>query len=552
MKANLTTLLYHAIQSLNVVISEEQITLERPKLIEHGDFSTNIAMVLAKQVKKNPREIAQSIIDNIEKNNLFKKIEIAGAGFINFFLKNEALISVIQEILQQKKAYGANTKGGNKKIQIEFVSANPTGPLHVGHGRGAAIGDSLARLLEFSGWQVTREFYYNDAGAQIDNLTKSVKARCLNIDVDNDDFPADGYRGDYIKEIADSYMMGLSINCGEEIIESHGDIADDDCIKKFSVAYLRNEQDQDLANFKIKFDVYSLESSFYKNKKVDEVVSLLKSNGFTYEKDDALWLKSTQFGDDKDRVMKKSDGSYTYFVPDVAYHLDKWERGFHRVINEQGADHHSTVNRVRAGLQGLKKNIPLHWPEYVLHQMITVTKGGAEVKISKRAGSYVTLSDLIEEVGCDATRFFLVSRRPDSQLIFDIDLAKTQSNDNPVYYIQYAHARIEGVLKQWGGNINSLSNNHPYSYDSLLEKKLIKKISEFPELIETASKDLEPHQIANYLKECAAEFHSYYNDSKFLVKDESIMLGRLSLIYATQQILKNGLSLLGISAPDSM
>ena len=552
MKANLTTLLYHAIQSLNVVISEEQITLERPKLIEHGDFSTNIAMVLAKQVKKNPREIAQSIIDNIEKNNLFKKIEIAGAGFINFFLKNEALISVIQEILQQKKAYGANTKGGNKKIQIEFVSANPTGPLHVGHGRGAAIGDSLARLLEFSGWQVTREFYYNDAGAQIDNLTKSVKARCLNIDVDNDDFPADGYRGDYIKEIADSYMMGLSINCGEEIIESHGDIADDDCIKKFSVAYLRNEQDQDLANFKIKFDVYSLESSFYKNKKVDEVVSLLKSNGFTYEKDDALWLKSTQFGDDKDRVMKKSDGSYTYFVPDVAYHLDKWERGFHRVINEQGADHHSTVNRVRAGLQGLKKNIPLHWPEYVLHQMITVTKGGAEVKISKRAGSYVTLSDLIEEVGCDATRFFLVSRRPDSQLIFDIDLAKTQSNDNPVYYIQYAHARIEGVSKQWGGNINSLSNNHPYSYDSLLEKKLIKKISEFPELIETASKDLEPHQIANYLKECAAEFHSYYNDSKFLVKDESIMLGRLSLIYATQQILKNGLSLLGISAPDSM
>ncbi len=552
MKANLTTLLYHAIQSLNVVISEEQITLERPKLIEHGDFSTNIAMVLAKQVKKNPREIAQSIIDNIEKNNLFKKIEIAGAGFINFFLKNEALISVIQEILQQKKAYGRNTKGDNKKIQIEFVSANPTGPLHVGHGRGAAIGDSLARLLEFSGWQVTREFYYNDAGAQIDNLTKSVKARCLNIDVDNDDFPADGYRGDYIKEIADSYMMGLSINCGEEIIESHGDIADDDCIKKFSVAYLRNEQDQDLANFKIKFDVYSLESSFYKNKKVDEVVSLLKSNGFTYEKDDALWLKSTQFGDDKDRVMKKSDGSYTYFVPDVAYHLDKWERGFHRVINEQGADHHSTVNRVRAGLQGLKKNIPLHWPEYVLHQMITVTKGGAEVKISKRAGSYVTLSDLIEEVGCDATRFFLVSRRPDSQLIFDIDLAKTQSNDNPVYYIQYAHARIEGVLKQWGGNINSLSNNHPYSYDSLLEKKLIKKISEFPELIETASKDLAPHQIANYLKECAAEFHSYYNDSKFLVKDESIMLGRLSLIYATQQILKNGLSLLGISAPDSM
>jgi len=551
-KANLTTLLYHAIQSLNVVISEEQITLERPKLIEHGDFSTNIAMVLAKQVKKNPREIAQSIIDNIEKNNLFKKIEIAGAGFINFFLNNEALISVIQEILQQKKAYGRNKKGGNKKIQIEFVSANPTGPLHVGHGRGAAIGDSLARLLEFSGWQVTREFYYNDAGAQIDNLTKSVKARCLNIDVDNDDFPADGYRGDYIKEIADSYMMGLSINCGEEIIESHGDIADDDCIKKFSVAYLRNEQDQDLANFKIKFDVYSLESSFYKNKKVDEVVSLLKSNGFTYEKDDALWLKSTQFGDDKDRVMKKSDGSYTYFVPDVAYHLDKWERGFHRVINEQGADHHSTVNRVRAGLQGLKKNIPLHWPEYVLHQMITVTKGGAEVKISKRAGSYVTLSDLIEEVGCDATRFFLVSRRPDSQLIFDIDLAKTQSNDNPVYYIQYAHARIEGVLKQWGGNINSLSNNHPYSYDSLLEKKLIKKISEFPELIETASKDLAPHQIANYLKECAAEFHSYYNDSKFLVKDESIMLGRLSLIYATQQILKNGLSLLGISAPDSM
>ena len=408
MKANLTNLLYQAIQSLNIEISQEQIIIEKPKLIEHGDFSTNIAMLLAKPLKKNPREIAENIINAITQNDFFNKIEIAGAGFINFYLNNDVLVSLIQNICKKKDTFGSNQQGNNQKIQIEFVSANPTGPLHVGHGRGAAIGDCLARLFEFSGWQVTREFYYNDAGAQIDNLTKSVQARCLNIAVDSDEFPIDGYRGEYIKEIADSFMQGKTIQCDQETIKASMDINDIDCIKKYSVAYLRNEQDRDLANFKIKFDVYSLESTFYKKNKVAEVVSLLKQNGYTYEKDEALWLKTTSFGDDKDRVMRKSDGSFTYFVPDVAYHLDKWERGFHRVINEQGADHHSTINRVRAGLQGLKKDIPPHWPEYVLHQMITVTKHGAEIKISKRAGSYITLSDLIEEVGCDATRYFLI------------------------------------------------------------------------------------------------------------------------------------------------
>ena len=552
MKANLTNLLYQAIQSLNIEISQEQIIIEKPKLIEHGDFSTNIAMLLAKPLKKNPREIAENIINAITQNDFFNKIEIAGAGFINFYLNNDVLVSLIQNICKKKDTFGSNQQGNNQKIQIEFVSANPTGPLHVGHGRGAAIGDCLARLFEFSGWQVTREFYYNDAGAQIDNLTKSVQARCLNIAVDSDEFPIDGYRGEYIKEIADSFMQGKTIQCDQETIKASMDVNDIDCIKKYSVAYLRNEQDRDLANFKIKFDVYSLESTFYKNNKVAEVVSLLKQNGYTYEKDEALWLKTTSFGDDKDRVMRKSDGSFTYFVPDVAYHLDKWERGFHRVINEQGADHHSTINRVRAGLQGLKKDIPPHWPEYVLHQMITVTKHGAEIKISKRAGSYITLSDLIEEVGCDATRYFLISRRPDSQLIFDIDLAKSQSNENPAYYIQYAHARIEGVLKQWGGDVVSLMTHHGYEYESLVEKKLIKKISEFPELIEIACNELAPHQIANFLKDCAAELHSYYNDSKFLVEDETEMLGRLSLIYATQCVLKNGLNLLGISAPANM
>ena len=552
MKAHITDLLFSIVKKMTPDISREQIIIERPKLIEHGDLSCNIALILAKKLKKAPRDIAKEITNSLPLEDAFQKIDIAGAGFLNFYFNNKAQTQIIKNTIKQMQDYGKNNNGANKKIQIEFVSANPTGPLHVGHGRGAAIGDCLARLHKFSGWEVTKEFYYNDAGSQIDNLTKSIIARCNNIEPDNEDFPEDGYRGEYISDISKAYIQKKAIKSEDGEIKSTGDIKDYELIKTFAVQYLRNEQDNDLKAFKTIFDVYSLESSFYKKGKVDNVVTTVKKERHTYEQDGALWLKTSLFGDDKDRVMQKSNGEFTYFVPDVAYHLDKWERGFYRVINEQGADHHSTIKRVRAGLQGLKKNIPLNWPEYVLHQMITVLKNGVEVKISKRAGSYVTLRELIDEVGCDATRFFLIARRPDSQLVFDIDLAKSQSSDNPVYYIQYAHARIQGVLNQWGKDLKSLTNNQSYSYDSLTEKKLIRKIDEFPEVVETATKELAPHQITNFLKDVAADLHSFYNETKFLVDNESEKKGKLALIYAVQIIFKNGLNLLGINAPNKM
>ena len=557
MKSHLLQLLLPVAQSIHPEILANSIQLDRPKSIEHGDFSSNLAMMLAKPLKKNPRELATLIIEKLPHSPFIEKVEIAGAGFINFYLNAQARTFIIHEILKNPEAYGQNTsghdeKGKPQKVQIEFVSANPTGPLHVGHGRGAAIGDSLARLLKFNGWDVTREFYYNDAGAQIDNLTKSVHARCHNMDPSDPAFPEDGYRGEYIVEIANAFLNKESIECEGKTIQASGNMDDLESIRQFSVAYLRHEQDQDLNAFQIKFDVFTLESSFYQNGQIEKVVASLIKNGFTYEEDNALWLKTTEFGDDKNRVMKKSDGSYTYFIPDVAYHLDKWERGFKRVINEQGSDHHSTITRVRAGLQSLKIGIPETYPEYVLHQMITVMKGGEEVKLSKRAGSYVTLRDLIDEVGCDATRYFLIARKPDSQLVFDIDLAKTQNSDNPVYYIQYAHARIAGVLKQWGGNIDQLNKVNVDNLKSSQELILIKRLSEFPEMVLHAGIELAPHTIANYLKDCAADLHSYYNDTKFLVENENEKLARLSLIRATQVILKNGLDLLGVNAPEKM
>jgi len=551
-KAHLTELLFLAVKQITDCTDSSIIVLDRPKIISHGDFSTNLCLVLSKKLKKAPRDIAVMILEKISPSDLVSNIEIAGAGFLNFFLSSKANNEIINNVLNLKDAYGKNTTGGNKKIQIEFVSANPTGPLHVGHGRGAAIGDCLARLFDASGWVVTREFYYNDAGEQINNLTHSVKASCQNIPTDDPKFPADGYHGKYINEIAKAFLTMKTIECQGESIKASGKIEDTKSIQEFSVAYLRNEQDQDLIAFRTKFDVYSLESSFYKDGKVEKVVNSLIEEGHTYEKDGALWLKTTNFGDDKDRVMKKNDGTYTYFIPDVAYHLDKWERGFKKVINEQGADHHSTISRVRAGLQGLNKNIPEDWPEYVLHQMITVIKGKKEIKISKRAGDYLTLRELIDEVGCDATRYFLAARRPDSQLVFDIDLAKSQNNDNPVFYIQYAHARISKVLEQWGGDVSTLKLNDSFTFASKAELKLIKSIGIYPEIVLQATNELAPHQIANFLKDCAAELHSYYNDSKFLVEDEKIKIARLSLINSAKYVLRNGLHLLGIEAPQKM
>ena len=552
MKAHLTDLLFLAVKQITDYTDSSIIVIDRPKIISHGDFSTNLCLLLSKKLKKSPRDVAAMVLDKIPPSDLISKIEIAGAGFLNFFLSSKANNEIINSVLNLKDAYGKNKTGSNQKIQIEFVSANPTGPLHVGHGRGAAIGDCLARLFEASGWLVTREFYYNDAGEQINNLMRSVKASCHNISTDDPSFPTDGYHGSYIKDIAKAFLSMKTIEFQGQSIKASGEVEDTKSIQEFSVAYLRNEQDEDLIAFRTKFDVYSLESSFYNDGKVEKVVNALIKEGHTYEKDGALWLKTTNFGDDKDRVMKKTDGAYTYFIPDVTYHLDKWERGFKKVINEQGADHHSTISRVRAGLQGLNKNIPEDWPEYVLHQMITVIKGNEEIKISKRAGSYLTLRELINEVGCDATRYFLAARRPDSQLVFDIDLAKSQNNDNPVFYIQYAHARISKVLEQWGGDISTLKLDDSFIFDSQAELKLIKSISIYPEIVLQATNELAPHQIANFLKDCAAELHSYYNDSKFLVKDKKIKIARLSLINSAKYVLKNGLHLLGIEAPQQM
>jgi len=551
-KAHLTDLLFLVVKEISDYTDSSIIVIDRPKIISHGDFSTNLCLVLSKKLKKSPRDVAAMVLERIPPSDLIRKIEIAGAGFLNFFLSNKANNEIINSVLSLKDAYGKNKTGSNQKMQIEFVSANPTGPLHVGHGRGAAIGDCLARLFEASGWVVTREFYYNDAGEQINNLMRSVKASCQSIPTNDPKFPADGYHGDYINDIAKAFLSMKTVECQGQSFKASGEIEDTQSIQEFSVAYLRNEQDQDLVAFRTKFDVYSLESSFYKDGKVEKVVNALIEEGHTYEKDGALWLKTTNFGDDKDRVMKKTDGAYTYFIPDVTYHLDKWERGFKKVINEQGADHHSTISRVRAGLQGLNKNIPGDWPEYVLHQMITVIKGNKEVKISKRAGSYLTLRELIDEVGCDATRYFLAARRPDSQLVFDIDLAKSQNNDNPVFYIQYAHARISKVLEQWGGDSSTLKLDDSFILDSQAELKLIKSISIYPEVVLQATNELAPHQIANFLKDCAAELHSYYNDSKFLVEDEKIKLARLSLINSAKYVLRNGLQLLGIEAPQRM
>ena len=552
MKTELASIISSALDQILDDSSTIDIHIERPKTLEHGDYSTNIALQLTKILKKNPREIAQLIIEKVGLDPSIDRLEIAGPGFINFYLSSAGKSSIINSIFSQSTNYGHNLTGKNQKLQVEFVSANPTGPLHIGHGRGAAIGDSLARIMQANGWDVTREFYYNDAGQQINNLALSVQSRIKGIEPDDANFPEDGYRGEYILEIADAYSNLKTVEVDGEIVKANGNPDDIENIKRFSVAFLRNEQNIDLAAFQTTFDVFTLESTFYQNKDVEKVLDLLEKNGFSYQKDDATWLKTTEFGDDKDRVMIKSDGSYTYFVPDVAYHLNKWERGFVRVINEQGADHHSTITRVRAGLQGLNLGIPKDWPDYVLHQMVTVTKNNQEVKISKRAGSYVTLRDLIDEVGSDATRYFLLARKPDSQLIFDIDLAKSQTNDNPVYYIQYAHARICAVLNQANIKPEDLQNFDEALLTSTHEHQLIKRLSEFPEIISLSASESSPHYIATFLKDLAADFHSYYNANKFLSDDKALQNARLALIDATKIVIKNGLQLLGISAPEKM
>jgi arginyl-tRNA synthetase len=534
----------------------ETIQIDATRDTRHGDFATNLAMLLAKPLRRPPREVAGALIEHLPASPKVAKAEIAGPGFINFFLTDAAFQAVVSAILDAGASFGRDPSGRRGKLMVEFVSANPTGPLHVGHGRGAAVGDCLCRLYAASGWDVTREFYYNDAGAQITNLAISVQARALGFGPEDPRWPADGYRGDYIQDIADAYLAGETVRADDRAVTAKGDRADLDAIREFAVAYLRREQDIDLKAFDVHFDVWFLESSLYTEGRVEQTVKALIDSGHTYEQDGALWLRTTDFGDDKDRVMRKAEGGYTYFVPDVAYHVSKWQRGFRRVVNEQGADHHSTITRVRAGLQALNIGIPPGWPEYVLHQMVTVMRGGEEVKISKRAGSYVTLRDLIDEVGRDATRYFLIARKSDSQLVFDIDLARTQGDENPVYYIQYAHARICSVFRQ--------AEERGIPFDAAAarsalhrlvepqEKTLLTVLGRYPEVVATAAEQSAPHSIAFYLRDLADALHSYYNAHKFLVEDAELTGARLALVLATQKVLVNALDLIGVSAPDKM
>ncbi|MEO8133631.1 MAG: arginine--tRNA ligase [Betaproteobacteria bacterium] len=522
------------------------LALERPKQSQHGDFATSVALQLAKPLRMNPREVASRIVAALQPSPFVAATDIAGAGFINIHLTPAARQSVIHDIHARGDAFGTSTNNAGRRVMVEFVSANPTGPLHVGHGRQAALGDALANVLAAQGWDVYREFYYNDAGEQINNLTRSVQARIRQLRDPDAPFPEDAYHGEYVRELAASYVLA-------NLDDAAGVGAEQ--VRQFAVAALRREQDADLAVFGVRFDNYYLESSLYTDGHVEKTVDALVQSGQTYEQDGALWLKTTGHGDDKDRVMKKSDGAYTYFVPDVAYHVTKWDRGFEHVINVQGADHHSTVTRVRAGLQALAIGIGDAYPSYLLHQMVTVMRGGEEVKISKRAGDYVTLRELIDEVGRDAVRFFFLMRKADSHLTFDIDLAKARSEENPVYYVQYAHARISSVMRQaeqvgvpraavFAAALAPLTSDYEYT--------VLRLLADYPAVIETAGRDLAPHLIPFYLRELAGAFHTYYNAEHFLVEDAGLRLARLSLVAATGQVLRNGLALMGVSAPEQM
>ena len=523
------------------------IVLERPKQAKHGDYSTNAALQLAKALKRNPRDLAADLVTALPRSPLLERAEVAGAGFVNLFVSDAARQSVVARILDEGDRYGSSTRGGGEKVIVEFVSANPTGPLHVGHGRGAAVGDAIARLLAAQGFAVHREFYYNDAGAQIMNLALSVQARIREAQGLSASFPDDGYQGEYIREIARDYAAAHPSDRA----------ADDlDAIRRFAVAILRREQDADLAAFGIRFDHYYLESSLYDDGLADSTVQALVAAGKTYEHEGALWLKTTEYGDDKDRVMRKSDGSYTYFVPDIAYHVTKWQRGYTRAITELGADHGGSLSRVRAGLQALGVGIPSGYPDYVLHQMVLVMRGGEEVKLSKRAGSGVTLRELIDEVGRDAVRFFFLLRKSDSQLTFDIDLARSQSEENPVYYVQYAHARVCSVLDKAGIAVaaapQTLRAADLSPLRSPYEQALLNRLADFPDELSAAARELAPHLVTFYLKELAAEFHSYYNAEQFLVDDVVLREARLALVVAVGQVIRNGLALLGVSAPVAM
>ncbi len=523
--------------------------LERPRDPSFGDWATNLAMTLSKSLGKKPRDIAEALIVAMDQASVgVVSAEIAGPGFLNFRLDAGFQAQGLLQILADPDQWGRLDLGHGERVVVEFVSANPTGPLHVGHGRQAALGDAISTLLEWTGWQVDREFYYNDAGAQIANLAKSTQAQVRAIGGQPLIIPEGGYHGEYIREIAGRYVA-----------EHPEDAAGNDlgALQQFAVAALRHEQDLDMQAFGVKFDTYYLESSLYDNGRVARTVEALQASGHTFEEDGALFLRTTTFGDDKDRVMKKSaakGGDYTYFVPDVAYHVTKWERGYTRAVNVQGADHHSTTTRVRAGLQALGIGIPAHYPDYVLHQMVTVMKGGEEVKISKRAGSYVTVRDLIDEVGRDAVRYFYLMRKGDSQLVFDVDLARSQSEENPVYYVQMAHARMSGIFRVGGIDATTISAEGVDLgvLSEPAERELVKQLLDFPATVKGASEHLEPHRIASWLLETARAGHTWYHKHHVLGEPEAITRARLVLARATQLGIGAGLRILGLSAPERM
>ena len=544
-KAELESWIAGALAAVAPAPAAAAVSLERPKQRQHGDYASNAALQLAKAARRNPRELAQAVIAALPPSRWVAKTEIAGAGFINIFVSPAARQAVLARIAAERERFGRGSARAGERVMVEFVSANPTGPLHVGHGRQAALGDAIANLLQWQGADVSREFYYNDAGVQIQNLAISVRARAQELLGEHTTFPEDGYRGEYIREVAQRYLDQVG-----------HDLGDVETIRHFAVAELRREQDLDLKAFGVAFDRYYLESSLYTSGRVDATVLRLTASGRTYTQEGALWLRTTDYGDDKDRVMRKSDGGYTYFVPDVAYHVTKWERGFGTAINVQGSDHHSTVVRVRAGLQAVGLGVPPGYPDYVLHKMVTVMKGGEEVKISKRAGSYVTLRDLLDEVGRDAVRFFLVSRKADSEFTFDIDLARAQTEENPVYYVQYAHARVCSVMRAAGvapaDALAAFADADCALLTSPYEETLLSRLADLPDELAAAARDLAPHAVTFYLKELAADFHSYYNAERFLIDDLPRRRARLFLAAAAGQAIRNGLAVLGIVAPEAM
>jgi arginyl-tRNA synthetase len=533
-----------------------QPAFESPKQAAHGDLACTVAMQLARALKKNPREVAQALIDALRLRPATERwveaIDIAGPGFINLRLKRSAKQSIVGEVLRLGDRFGWQPSS-DRRVLVEFVSANPTGPLHVGHGRQAALGDAICRLYETQGWQVMREFYYNDAGVQIATLAISTQARIKGLKPGDLGWPEAAYNGEYIADIAADFLAKKTVKADDREFTASGDPEDLDGIRQFAVAYLRHEQDLDLQAFGVRFDHYFLESSLYGSGRVEQTVRKLQAAGKTYEEGGALWLRTTDYGDDKDRVMRKSDGSYTYFVPDVAYHISKWERGYTKVINVQGTDHHGTIARVRAGLQAAGVGIPPGYPDYLLHKMVTVMKGGEEVKITKRAGGYVTLRDLIDMTSRDAVRFFLVSRKADTEFVFDVDLALKRNDENPVYYVQYAHARISSVLKLWGGDEAALAQADLSALTAPAELALMLKLADFPSMLARATADLAPHDVAFYLRDVSGLFHSYYAAERFLVADDATLTrARCALLMTTRQVLRNGLAVIGVSAPDQM